>query len=134
MKKQKCNHCESVFDEAFTACPTCGRDDALMYPFESMPQHTPGPWTAPSAGIYTETGKMIAAVADPRMAKQACAPGGHPNMDEGHANARLIAAAPELLEALESLLNQNMAGVDLSARDRHELCKAAAVIQKARGE
>ena len=31
---QRCNHCMTVFDEEETVCPECGRDDALMYPFE----------------------------------------------------------------------------------------------------
>jgi hypothetical protein len=35
-EKQRCNHCMSVFDEALTSCPECGRDDALMYPFEPL--------------------------------------------------------------------------------------------------
>jgi hypothetical protein len=26
-----------VFDESLAECPNCGRDDALMHPFESYP-------------------------------------------------------------------------------------------------
>lgn len=35
-EQQRCNHCMSVFDESLQECPVCGRDDALMYPFEPM--------------------------------------------------------------------------------------------------
>ena len=34
MDFQKCNNCDSVFDENLTVCPVCGRDDCLMYPLE----------------------------------------------------------------------------------------------------
>ena len=31
---QRCNHCMSVFDGDLLKCPSCGRDDALMAPWE----------------------------------------------------------------------------------------------------
>lgn len=63
-------------------------------------KHTPGPWkAAPEAngewGIDSATGWGIATVAG------SAGPG--PGDDESAANARLIAAAPELLETLQSL-------------------------------
>ena len=36
---QRCNHCMSIFDEALTACPNCGKDDALMHPFTPAQTH-----------------------------------------------------------------------------------------------
>jgi rRNA maturation endonuclease Nob1 len=33
-EQQRCNNCMSIFNEELTECPDCGRDDALMYPFE----------------------------------------------------------------------------------------------------
>ena len=36
---QRCNHCMSVFNEALTSCPTCGKDDALMSPFQPLPNN-----------------------------------------------------------------------------------------------
>ncbi len=33
-QEQRCNACMAVFGEGETACPECGRDDALMFPFE----------------------------------------------------------------------------------------------------
>lgn len=34
MDEQRCNYCGAVFDEELTACPNCGRDYCLMYPFD----------------------------------------------------------------------------------------------------
>lgn len=45
----------------------------------------------------------------------------HGNTDEAHANAKLIAAAPELLEVLKACVNE-----------RHELAPALELIGKAR--
>jgi len=47
-----------------------------------------------------------------------------PSSDEAHANARLIAAAPDLLEALETIANTHANPVSV----------ARAAIAKARGE
>jgi hypothetical protein len=70
-------------------------------------KHTPGPWTAYNASngrIYKfwriKAGKhVVATVSDIDLT------------NEDYANARLIAAAPELLEALETLINLHE-GVD----------------------
>ena len=48
------------------------------------------------------------------------------------ANARLIAAAPELLEALEKALNESGCDGDQCGTEWHELARAA--ITKAKGE
>jgi len=69
-----------------------------------MGTHTPGPWELGEDGVwlgsvYSEDGLRIALVYgewdidEPRP------------REEGEANARLIAAAPELLKALELLLH-----------------------------
>lgn len=57
-----------------------------------MPKHTPGPWNI-AAGAYVETedGKTIADVWEDEDTGKV--------MEETQANARLIAAAPDLLEA-----------------------------------
>lgn len=59
--------------------------------------------------------------------------------DAWHANARLIAAAPELLEALESLVDDGMFGYILDEKGSFPeaealIIKARAAIAKARGE
>lgn len=66
-------------------------------------KHTPGPWIATASdngewGIDAASGWGIATVAG--------SAGDGPGNDESDANARLIAAAPELLEALEHLVDQ----------------------------
>lgn len=59
-----------------------------------MTKHTPGPWHAASIRIYTADNREIgvATKADPKERYKA------------NENARLIAAAPELLEALDDLV------------------------------
>jgi hypothetical protein len=57
---------------------------------------------------------------------------------EAEANARLIAAAPDLLEALDSLLEQTLdldlaSGNELMDREKEAYEKAIAAIAKARG-
>lgn len=75
------------------------------------PKHTPGPWecgsfyypetNSPGSCEITQTGEMgiLAIVTLPRPNRS-----GH---NEGRANARLIAAAPDLLAACEAMLNDN---------------------------
>lgn len=62
-------------------------------------QHTPGPWKNDDGTIRSSCGVSIAAVLN-----IAWPLGRKPENPE--ANARLIAAAPELLEALEGLLEE----------------------------
>lgn len=110
---------------------------------ETKVEATPGPWVANIGEVgferlgsaYGSHGCLITeangkygniAIADVLM--QA------PDIGSGMANARLIAAAPELLAALEAMLSVYPAGGNGDAEDRHrvvELSKAA--IKKARG-
>lgn len=84
--------------------------------------HTPGPWVElhdfdGDYGIFG--GPNLVAVTN------------H-DTDEDHANARLIAAAPEMLEALEELLGR-VQGL-LGGEPAELWCKADAAIRKAKGE
>ena len=91
-----------------------------------MSKHTPGPWamTADGCGFYVEGGNLLVAVAhevdqhptdiDEFMAGE-----------ETEANARLIAAAPELLEFAEEVRRTG---------DTRLASMAIAVIAKAIGE
>lgn len=93
-------------------------------------KHTPGPWRdvgdgyveAQSAPLKFRSGWYDSAylTADSK--------------DEWEANARLIAAAPELLEALEGLLEYCGGSVADEHLDEDELKAARAAIAKARGE
>lgn len=62
-----------------------------------MSKHTPGPWWLDDDGfVASGSGDTYATVADPHC--------GDRDIDERESNARLIAAAPELLAALQSVM------------------------------
>lgn len=94
-----------------------------------MSGHTPGPWFEHREGfstVYVEAridGGLIQEVA-------ACGPT-HKGHEEQQANARLIAAAPELLDALQRLSDQaarlRMPGQPMSDAEKF----AIAAIEKA---
>lgn len=71
-------------------------------------KHTPGPWLAACDPMHYDTlstvvaGEMRAKRPDQRMIVQV---GGFAGPAEQEANTRLIAAAPELLEACRALLD-----------------------------
>jgi hypothetical protein len=91
-----------------------------------MSQHTPGPWEIDQAirhgfTVYSQQAGFIVGYMDEE---------GRYGAVESEANARLIAAAPDLLEALEELLVQREGHYSTqTAWD-----KARAAIAKARGE
>ena len=90
-----------------------------------MSKHTPGPWIIEAQGIYANGGNKRVATA----------------MSHEHeidwpttkANARLIAAAPELLETLQAALEalRSSAGFDEISNAKEQ---ARTVIAKATGE
>ena len=97
-----------------------------------MTEHTPGPWKRSivnrnfSPKIYGPDDWMVADCS--RIVKR--------SMEEETANARLIAAAPELLEALEAFANVGPEGRGFYGW--HEaynpaIAKARAAIAKAKG-
>ena len=89
-----------------------------------MSTHTPGPWTAVHATVSAQIDVMeIAEVADMRVIP---ASGGWPTAGAPESDARLIAAAPELLKALQDLCDT------LGECGMTE--KARAAIAKATGE
>lgn len=105
-----------------------------------MSKHTPGPWIAEenSKGLC---GSVIAKIGydDVQIASVTAwkhkpsfgKPSDMPSLAEGHANQRLIAAAPEMLEALEYLKNNAFAGQSHYA-DWESIISP--VIAKARGK
>ena len=85
----------------------------------SLRQHTPGPWTVDNQYIHGPDGIRFLAVAGDGA---------------GQANARLIAAAPELIEALEAVLPdlEHYVATHGPGPDKR-LAIARAAIAKARG-
>ena len=96
-------------------------------------KHTPGPWLTHKEGfssIYIESrigGGMLQEVAS-------CGPTGE-GRDQQEANARLIAAAPELLEALKEVVEilDEVLGFGTEPSHGNIAAKARAVIAKATG-
>ena len=70
-------------------------------------QHTPGPWTAEHGQIYADEFIQLEGGAGyPRHTNVATANDMWTDKTTRHANARLIAAAPELLAALQWAIEQ----------------------------
>lgn len=92
-------------------------------------KHTPGPWIFDGDYIWSEPAKCY--VADPQtedmLIGQACAK--QDIYKQIQANARLIAAAPDLLDALQVLLNATMHKNHPAESDM-----AIAAIAKAKGK
>lgn len=91
-------------------------------------KHTPGPWTPEFGEAYRvraqQDGGQVAIMMN---LKGRHGLAGRRNGDEVAANARLIAAAPELLDALELIANTGMDA-------RQCMLTARAAIAKATGE
>lgn len=56
---QRCNHCQAIFDQKLQECPNCGKDDALMFPFE----HCRKDWFWQGVKIKTSKNKAILKIA-----------------------------------------------------------------------
>jgi len=82
-------------------------------------EHTPGPWDAKDWRVCHSIGGDIGVICD-------TASNAKTRTLENRANARLISAAPELLEACEAMLDGYEAGKQI-----RELCRVA--IAKAKG-
>ena len=80
-----------------------------------MSEHTPGPWKVVGLSVISDSGII-------------CNPPSGP-IDELEANARLIAAAPDMLEALEA-----MRDAIIPTEDCYAAILADAAIAKAIGE
>lgn len=95
----------------------------------NMSAHTPGIWEAIGTAVHSTSGREI--VFGAHMTRGA-------DKVEQRANAKLIAAAPELLEALQVLLKRTAPGGPEKPRDMKSLIsayeQARAAIAKATGE
>lgn len=98
-------------------------------------QHTPGPW---AFALEADGGFEITGVGGHQKSfgYVICARGEHRKSDETHANAKLIAAAPDLLNALElamaTLERVKPSRPCDSTQGTRDVCNAA--IAKARGQ
>lgn len=96
-----------------------------------MIKHTPGPWTVDdTCRVSTDWSVVgfLTTVADCRI--------GGANRDTQTANARLISAAPDMLEALEALhdeIDEYQRINNLGGHDNHVMKQARAAIAKAKG-
>lgn len=84
-------------------------------------QHTPGPWKAHFEEAYFVTGPDLGRVAMMMNLKGAHGLGGRRTGGESAANCCLIAAAPELLEALQAALSDDQPYIE---RSRAAIAKA----------
>jgi hypothetical protein len=88
--------------------------------------HTPGPWTIDEEWVYPEEHPNWAAV---RIGDQGMSVNGH----IGIANARLIAAAPDLLHALKNLYALVQGECPSLLEDDHHDVMVSGAIAKAEG-
>ena len=84
-----------------------------------MSNHTPGPWTYVRDGDYWQ-------IPEPCL-------GGKDNYEGNEDDYRLIAAAPELLEALIAVLNIDFGPFDAEEAWPKEMAQANEAIAKATG-
>lgn len=94
---------------------------------EQRAAHTPGPWIRGARLLDVCAGASV-------VATVACA-SSHPATEEqAHANARLIAAAPDLLAALEIVSNCIPDSTGGTTLGTWEMQKVREAIRKAKGE
>ena len=104
-----------------------------------MSQHTPGPWQTDGERVYslTERGTIDRTVSDCTPAPEDEDGGDSLQLPEARANARLIAAAPDLLAALRELVTlwdspEPFTGADALQAIGEATERARAAIAKAR--
>lgn len=96
-----------------------------------MSQHTPGPWSVigSGAGQTQVCGRRNGQICE--IASYLYDETNEPELDELEANARLIAAAPELLEALKELQSQIQQHFKLDVKKHFSLMLANVAASKA---
>jgi len=97
----------------------------------NMSQHTPGPWSVigSGAGQTQVCGRRNGQICE--IASYLYDETNEPELDELEANARLIAAAPELLEALKELQSQIQQHFKLDVKKHFSLMLANVAASKA---
>jgi hypothetical protein len=90
--------------------------------------HTPGPWFATDTIVAESNRTGSNAICDTAHSRYDM------SHDEAKANARLIAAAPDLLAALEMVLNSTTHPGPLWTVSNESIAAAHAAIARAKGE
>ena len=99
-----------------------------------MSAHTPGPWARTNLTIHTQSTAHRGALGLARVFDW-IETDGVLDANEATANARLIAAAPALLEALEHMIGASTIVHTQGETERiHALSQARAAIAQAKGE
>lgn len=93
--------------------------------------HTPGPWRFYLQGDSTRYIVTKSRVGAAGSSYDDVAHVDVKRTEEGEANARLIAAAPELLAALRAFVDGVQVGPETSYKDRERILAARAAIAKA---
>lgn len=92
---------------------------------------TPGPWKKDGLGWYGANGEQVVMSDGPSFGSRSC-------FNQAEPNAHLIAAAPELLEALEYCLNRIEKSekwwIDVESKGGFDTDKIELAIAKAYGE
>ena len=97
-----------------------------------MNKHTPGPWVRSGNNIKSRTDNCVVI----RLPAQTDRVGDEPpeQIERWDADARLIAAAPDLLEALEEIVKEYCENPDNGRTLRWAIDGAKEAIAKAKGE
>ena len=108
---------------------------------EQKQKHTPGPWHVKDHGNDSEGTKIMVYVSRPETENTCKNPDvcrvyqiGGDRSSERFYNARLIAAAPDLLQALEALYNSAPCAKPANAELWEALQLTREAIRKAKGE
>lgn len=129
---------EGPFDTRDEACRFAEAEVGARYRIVEVPtpMHTPGPWEAwnQHRGVILREWRVGERNSTPGIVRPiAVVSGDQRDGDEQVANARLIAAAPELLAALERIARMDYAGQKKSD-GAHLADIARAAIAKAKGD
>ena len=95
-------------------------------------KHTPAPWTVPHFARpdvncqceYVLCDHVMGAVATVHCSGEGDCPWDNPKFEEAVANAHLIAAAPDMLEALKTLLRRGVIASSWEETARAAIAKA----------
>ncbi len=99
-----------------------------------MSKHTPGPWTAQRVHGCKQIGPKLGPHRQSHISELACTSGLNDEAED-EANARLMAAAPELLESLKGMIGrfEEKAGERPHKFCGCTYCHANAAVAKAEG-